>query len=140
MLTRTILGEPTSVQSANPIPTAADVKVDSAMTTRLSFPNDANASLSVNLSEPNWGPFKLIPSMPRVDLKIVGTEGEIDVMNFAAPYILHSITLSQKGKGKRVLKVYEFEKIGGKKVVANAEDWWTTYVSYSKCFAIVALN
>jgi len=122
---------PSSVVAATatvyPSPSSTEQLVDLSTKATLSFPNDVTATLYCNLNMPWWGPFGLIPPMPRVIVKVKCENGEIELYNFVLPTLYHWIRVrvedaSRRGKVKeRVEKVYKFAD-GGK-----GEAWWTTY-------------
>ncbi|KAF5383625.1 hypothetical protein D9615_003556 [Tricholomella constricta] len=123
---------PTSVLSANhdlhtPASAASSFKpdVDRSTTATLALPNDATASLKCDLGIPfSYG---IVPSVPQVRAIVTCEGGEIDMFNFVAPTLYHSIKVTTKGAngGKtRVEKVYTFAE---GKMEGKGEAWWMTY-------------
>jgi len=85
------------------------------------------ATLSCDFEVPWWGPFRLLPRMVDIRVKVECENGEMELYNYLIPTLYHWIRVRTKdasGKGKvkeRVEKAYKFAD-GGK-----GEEWWTTY-------------
>jgi predicted dehydrogenase len=113
----------TATSTVYPSPSATEQLVDLGTKATLSFPNDVTATLDCDFEEPWWGPFRLLPRMVDIRVKVECEDGEIELFNYILPTFYHWIrVLSGKGKAKqRVEKAYKFSD-GSK-----GEEWWTTY-------------
>ena len=122
--------EPTEIIKAeaellpNPSNDPSRRNIDIGTSATLAFPNDVTASISCHGRRPGWGPFGLFPYMPDVNLKVTCEGGTIELSNYVAPTIYHSLTVihtDAKGKPrkKRVEKVYKF-------LDGFGEEWWST--------------
>ncbi|KAG6908958.1 hypothetical protein DXG01_002564 [Tephrocybe rancida] len=125
--------DPTSVITAEHdlfIPASAPASfkpnVDRETTASLALLNDVTASFKVDLGVPfKYG---IIPLMPKVSAVITLEGGKIELYNFIAPTIYHSITVTAKSADNkpktRVEKVYTFTEGN---MEGKGEVWWTTY-------------
>ncbi|KAJ7825732.1 NAD(P)-binding protein [Mycena olivaceomarginata] len=83
-----------------------------------SLPGSITSTILCDLSVPLA--LKLIPTLPIMNAVIQCEKGEIKVMNYIAPTLYHSITVTTTANKKsRVEKAYTFPDLG--------EPWWTTY-------------
>jgi predicted dehydrogenase len=117
----------TATSTVYPSPSATEQLIDLGTKAALAFPNDVTATLSCDFRQPGWGPFGIIPTMPNLSVKVKCGNGEVELYNYAAPWVYHWIRVrvsDADGKGnvrKRVEKAYTFGD-GSK-----GEDWWTTW-------------
>lgn len=98
-------------------------KVDRRMEATLALPNDVTATLRCDLAVPPT--YGFIPKIPRITAKVEGVLGSVEIFNFAAPTLYHSIGVKIKGGHSRVEKAYVYKDVEGKKGLG--EEWWTTY-------------
>ena len=89
----------------------------------LSFPNDVTGTIEADLSMP----YKFIPTLPQVNAIVECESGQLEILNYAAPTLFHTITVTKRdGKKKttRTEKVYKPSDVGWD---WKGEDWWLTY-------------
>ncbi|KAF8659830.1 hypothetical protein AX16_001715 [Volvariella volvacea WC 439] len=130
--------EPTEVLSASyalPIPSPGSAgKVGRCTTATLAFPNDVTATITCDMGIPHR--FGFIPRFPQVAVLLQCEKDDIELYNFVAPTLYHSIIVKKKGeKGnvqKREEKVYKFADSG---IEGRGDaDWWTTYRQQLEAF------
>ncbi|KZT68571.1 NAD(P)-binding protein [Daedalea quercina L-15889] len=110
-----------SVSSASAIGHVHDpARIDRAMRVHLVLQSSVEADVLIDFAMPGWGPFHIIPRMPKCDIHLELEGGAIDFYNFVAPTVYHSITVKPRGKKARVEKVYKFKDGPG-------QEWWATY-------------
>lgn len=68
---------------------------------------------------PGWGPFGLIPRMPKLSVVIKCTEGELEYFNFLLPGTYNSIKVKVNSGRARTEKVYKHPN-------GKGEVWWST--------------
>ncbi|KAF8148432.1 NAD(P)-binding protein [Crassisporium funariophilum] len=124
---RYLTGEnPTEVVSATPTSIyKADPRIDNGITAVLAFPGNATAEVTCDLQLAGWGPFRIIPSMPRLGVTVKAEGGTIRLGNFPVPHVVHTITVSPKGKPSRTEKHYVHPKASS--AANSGEAWWATY-------------
>jgi len=124
---RYLIGEnPTGVISSTPTSIfQPDPRIDNGITAVLEFSQDRTAEVTCDLQLKGWGPFGIIPSMPRLGVTVEAEGGKIRLNNFPVPHVFHSITVSPRGKAKRVEKHYVHPRAAGSDTAG--EPWWTTY-------------
>lgn len=124
---RYLIGDnPTSVISSKPTSVFhKDPRIDNGITAVLGFPGDATAEVTCDLQLAGWGPFGIIPSLPRLGVTINTEGGSIRLNVFPVPHVFHSITVKPTGKPARVEKHYVHPKTSGAE--KPGEPWWTTY-------------
>ncbi|KAJ7634726.1 NAD(P)-binding protein [Roridomyces roridus] len=113
---------PTEVLTAKAVPYSTrpeHKQVDKMFWATLSLQPEIIGELHANLDESKI--FGFIPRFPTISAKVQCEKGTVEMFNFLAPSIYHSIAVSPKGKRRRVEKAYTF------KGVAKGEAWWTTY-------------
>ncbi|EJD39255.1 NAD(P)-binding protein [Auricularia subglabra TFB-10046 SS5] len=112
--------EPTSVISAAAAP-AKDPRVDRATTALLALPDDVTASITCDFALPRtWG---ILPSLPRINMRVDCERGSVYIFNFVAPFAYHYISVTDAQGKTRTEKVYKPATASGKK----GEEWWSTY-------------
>ncbi|EPT00021.1 NAD-binding protein [Fomitopsis schrenkii] len=95
-------------------------RIDRAMRAHLLLESSVEADMFIDLGMPGWGPFHLIPRMPKCNLHLALEGGTIGFFNFIMPTAYHSITIEPRGQERRTEKVYGFEEGPG-------QEWWSTY-------------
>lgn len=96
-------------------------RIDRAMRAHLLLESSVEADMFIDLGMPGWGPFHLIPRMPKCNLHLALEGGTIGFFNFIMPTAYHSITIEPRGQERRTEKVYGFEEGPG-------QEWWSTLV------------
>ncbi|KIP03754.1 hypothetical protein PHLGIDRAFT_37266 [Phlebiopsis gigantea 11061_1 CR5-6] len=104
-------------------PHAADpARIDRGMRATFALPGgDATAELYCDFAMPGWGPFGLLPRLPKqlVTLRMEG--GTVEFYGFPLPHVYHYIKVTPHGGRARTEKVYKHP--GG----GNDEEWWSSY-------------
>ncbi|KDR79708.1 hypothetical protein GALMADRAFT_265998 [Galerina marginata CBS 339.88] len=119
-------GNPTSVVSAQPTSVfRKDPRIDDGITAVLAFPGDKTAEVTCNIQLAGWGPFGIIPRLPRLSFTVTAEGGTIGLNQFVVPHIYHSITVKPTSKRTRVEK--HFVHPQGSGAEQTGEAWWSTY-------------
>lgn len=124
---RYLIGDnPTSVISSKPTSVYHDdPRIDNGITAVLAFPGDKTAEVTCDLQLAGWGPFGMIPSMPRLGVTVNAEGGSIRLNVFPVPHVFHSITVQPTSQPARVEKHYVHPK--SSTAVNPGEEWWSTY-------------
>ncbi|KDR69580.1 hypothetical protein GALMADRAFT_255794 [Galerina marginata CBS 339.88] len=126
-VSRYLIGDnPTSVVSSTPTSVyQKDPRIDNGITAVLAFPGDKTAEVTCDLQLAGWGPFGLIPRLPRLGVTVTAEGGTIRLSPFPVPHVFHSITVKPAGKSARVEKHYVHPQASGAEKAGEA--WWSTY-------------
>ncbi|KAI0700470.1 NAD-P-binding protein [Cytidiella melzeri] len=111
---------PIEIVSAQATKHIRDDKTDRRMAVTYSFPSSVSASSLVDIQEPGWGPFGLIPQMVKNSMTIKFEGGEVYHYGLTLPHIYHKIKVTPKNGKSRVEKAYAFKSGLG-------EPWWSSY-------------
>lgn len=93
--------------------------VDRRMEATLGLAKDVSATLRCDLSVPPR--FGLVPTIPKIGMRVDGEVGRVEMYNFVLPTLYHYIEVKIHGGHGRVEKVYR-----GKEGMKGKE-WWSTY-------------
>jgi hypothetical protein len=114
---------PTQILSAKPTSIyQPDPRIDNGINAILAFPGDVLADITCDIQLASWGPFGLIPSLPKLGVTAKCEGGDISLNVFPVPHVFHSIEVVPKDGKARVEKHYTHPS--GEK----GEAFWTTYV------------
>jgi len=90
----------------------------------LQFPSDVFVEASTNFGLPNWGPWKLIPSWPKVHVTAHCERGDVRLYNFVQPTFYHHLRVKIRNpdgtETSRIERVY----VGKNGLGVQS---WTTY-------------
>ena len=113
---------PLEVTRATATPHPADpARIDRGMHASFALPGDVSADLYCDFGMPGWGPFGLLPRLPKqlVTLRLEG--GTVEFFGFPIPHGYHYITVRPRDGRARTEKVYK--RPGGD---GTDKEWWST--------------
>ncbi|KDQ14949.1 hypothetical protein BOTBODRAFT_333766 [Botryobasidium botryosum FD-172 SS1] len=122
--------EPISIESSVPTPHPQNpAAIDRAIHAVLTFPESITADITGDLQLQPWGPFGLIPQLPKISLAVHLEGGDVTLSNFAVPTLWHTIQVITKAESganaqTRSEIAFTFKDEDGKE---HGEVWWTTY-------------
>ncbi|KAI0313880.1 hypothetical protein OF83DRAFT_1139430 [Amylostereum chailletii] len=111
---------PLEVVSAKSTSHLNDAKIDRRMEATFAFPSDISADTVIDLQEPGWGPFNLIPHVVKNSMCIKLEGGEINHYGLTLPHLFHNIKVKPTKGAARTEKAYKFKSGLG-------EEWWSSY-------------
>lgn len=115
--------EPISVISATAEVAPNDARIDHSMHATLQFPSDVLVEASTNFGLPNWGPWKLIPSWPKVHVTAHCERGDVWLYNFVQPTFYHHLRV--KTRNPDGTETTRTEKVYVGKDGLGVESWTT---------------
>lgn len=83
------------------------------------LPSSGTAESYVDFSMPGWGPFGLIPRMPKLSVVVKLEGGEIEYYNYPLAGSYHWIKVKPRKGSARTERVYKHPDGSG-------EAWWTS--------------
>lgn len=89
------------------------------MRATLTFPSSVTSELFCDFAMPGWGPFGLLPRMPKVNISISMDKGDIELFGYPFPHLYNAITIKLKGGPARTEHVY-------KHADGSGEEWRST--------------
>ncbi|KAI0706353.1 NAD-P-binding protein [Earliella scabrosa] len=104
---------------AEPIPSDPK-RVDRGMHVSYALPDSITAESYVDFSMPGWGPFGLLPRMPKLSAVVKLEGGEIEYYNYPLAGSYHYIKVKPKKGSGRTERAY-------KHADGSGEAWWTSY-------------
>jgi hypothetical protein len=111
---------PTSIVTATATPHLRDANSDRKMTVTYQFPFSITADSLVDIQEPGWGPFGIIPHWIKNSITIKLERGEIYHYGLTLPHIYHNIKVRPIQGKERVENAYSAKNGLG-------ETWWSSY-------------
>ena len=103
---------------AEPIPSDPK-RVDRGMHVSYALPDSITAESYVDFSMPGWGPFGLLPRMPKLSAIVKLEGGEIEYYNYPLAGSYHYIKVKPKKGSGRTERAYKHPDGSG-------EAWWTS--------------
>ncbi|KAI0353762.1 NAD-P-binding protein [Trametes cingulata] len=94
--------------------------IDRGMHVAYALPNSVSATTYVDFSMPGWGPFGILPRMPKLSVKVALDGGDIEYFNYPLAGTYHWIRVVPRRGRARTEKVY-------KPPTGAGEASWTTY-------------
>ncbi|KAL0954479.1 hypothetical protein HGRIS_003448 [Hohenbuehelia grisea] len=94
--------------------------IDRLTDTDLIYGENIPAKMVLDSDMDGWGPFNLLPRMPKTVLRITCERGTVEIHNFVLPHIWHSITVIPKNGHSWTEKAY-------KPTEGRGEEWWSAY-------------
>ena len=96
-----------AVTRATPLPHPADpARIDRGMRATLALPGDATAELYCDYRMPGWGPWGLLPRLPKAALTLTMEGGTIEFYGLTFPHLYHYIQVTPRDGPARTEKVY----------------------------------
>ncbi|KAH9916225.1 hypothetical protein B0H21DRAFT_781978 [Amylocystis lapponica] len=94
--------------------------IDRRIEAHLSLPNEGSATIMIDSALDGWGPFKLIPQLPKLTARVECEHGSIEIFNYVVPSLFNRITITKDGKS-RSERVYKTKEGKGE------TPWWSAY-------------
>lgn len=85
----------------------------------MDFPSNVSAEVYVDFAMPGWGPFGIIPRMPKMMVTVDLEGGSIEFFGFPLPHGISSIKVKPKKGKARTEKVYQHPD-------GTGADWWSS--------------
>ncbi|KAI0363892.1 NAD-P-binding protein [Pilatotrama ljubarskyi] len=95
-------------------------RIDRGMHTTYALPDSVSGEMYVDFAMPGWGPFGMLPRMPKLSVKVALEGGDIEFFNYPLAGSYHWIKVKPRRGSARTEKVYKLPNGGG-------ETSWTTY-------------
>lgn len=113
--------EPT-ITSATAVGHALDAsRVDRAMHATFALPHDVTGELHCDFALPGWGPFGLLPHLPKMGVTIALEGGTLEYYGFPLPHLRSYVTVRPKRGQARTESVYKHPD-------GTGEGWWSSCV------------
>ena len=113
---------PLDVTSAKAIGHPKDPeRIDRGMHAAFEFPSSVTGETYADFAMPGWGPFGLIPRMPKLSVKVALEGGDIEYFNYPLAGSYHWIKVKPRKGRARTEKAYKHPD-------GTGDASWTTYV------------
>lgn len=112
--------DPPEVIKAKAFGTPEKTRIDRGMHTTYSLPASVSGETYVDFAMPGWGPFGLLPRMPKLSVRVALEGGDIEFFNYPLAGAYHWIKVKPRKGAARTEKVYKHPD-------GKGETSWTTY-------------
>ena len=109
------------VRTATALGQPAATRIDRGMHAAFEFPSSVTGETFADFAMPGWGPFGLIPRMPKLSVKVALEGGDIEYYNYPLAGSYHWIKVKPRKGRARTEKAYKHPD-------GTGDASWTTYV------------
>lgn len=113
--------DPPEVTRAKALGNPDKTRIDRGMQTTYSLPASVSGETYVDFAMPGWGPFGLLPRMPKLSVRVALEGGDIEFFNYPLAGAYHWIKVKPRKGAARTEKVYKHPD-------GKGETSWTTCV------------
>ncbi|KAJ8463956.1 hypothetical protein ONZ51_g9914 [Trametes cubensis] len=108
------------VRTATALGQPATTRIDRGMHAAFEFPSSVTGETYADFAMPGWGPFGLIPRMPKLSVKVALEGGDIEYYNYPLAGSYHWIKVKPRKGRARTEKAYKHPD-------GTGDASWTTY-------------